>query len=219
MKNHIILLSGGSGSRMGAAEPKQFLKLGGIEVICHSARTLQKWSQDGELVCVAPPEWMEKTRTLLGSDWRVVSGGDTRHKSTLCGISALKAPAPGDVIYIHDAARPLITAAELNRLHESFAAHPGMPISSLAGPVHETIARIDGDAFAGIVPRDELRAVKTPQAFRYSAWAALSGCTGEFTDLLSWAARAGLPAVLAEAGPANIKMTTQADLKQLEALL
>lgn len=216
---HRILLSGGTGSRMGAEEPKQFLPLRGKPVLQHSAATLQHWKVPGRFVCVAPPEHMERTRSLLDPGWLLAPGGSNRHLSTLCGIDTLGTVDPDDLIFIHDAARPLITLAEIDRLACAMM-ETACLIGSLVSPVHDTIIRTkqDGRLAGGIVPRDELRSVKTPQALRARALTELRRFTAEFTDLLSWAAAAGLDAILVDSDPANLKMTTASDLRVLEAL-
>lgn len=220
MNVHRILLSGGTGSRLGAKTPKQFLMLGSKPVLRHSADTLEHWSIPGSFICAAPAEHIEETQRNLSARWKVVSGGDSRHSSTLKALSALDQSNPEDLIFIHDAARPLITQAEIERLRLAMEEDPEILIGSLVGPVHDTIVRVrdNGTRSAGIVPRDELRSVKTPQALRVSALPALLHHSGEFTDLLSWAAQAGLESRLAQADSANIKMTTVADLRWLETL-
>lgn len=220
MKVHRILLSGGTGSRLAAAEPKQFLILGSKPVIRHSADTLEQWPVPGRLICAAPSEYVEKTQSILSGSWRVVSGGVSRHSSTLKSLEALGQTDDDDLILIHDAARPLITEAEVQRLRLAMEANPHILIGSLVGLVHDTIVRAKdaGSRSAGIVPREELRSVKTPQVLRASALPALARHTADYTDLLSWAAEADLDALLVECDQANIKMTTAADLRILEAL-
>jgi 2-C-methyl-D-erythritol 4-phosphate cytidylyltransferase len=217
MRVHRILLSGGTGSRMGVQEPKQFLSLGGKPVLAWSAQTLENFPAPGNLVCVAPGEHMEQTQTILGIRWQVVCGGEDRHSSTLKGLDAL-VPDPEDLIFLHDAARPLITASEVQRLFD--AMQGPVQAGSLTGPVHDTIVRIKdgGRLSAGIVPREQLRSVKTPQALRAVALPQLRMHNAAYTDLLGWAEAANLSAVLVESDPANIKLTTASDLRILEAM-
>lgn len=201
---------------MGAEEPKQFLPLAGRPVLAWSASTLESWSLPGSLVCVAPQDHLERTKSILSAGWIVVAGGNSRHSSTLNGLDALDMEAE-DLVFIHDAARPLITEREVQRLFD--AMQGTAEIASLTGPVHDTIVKIkDGEWSAGIVPREELRSVKTPQALRARALTRLRQHNAPYTDLLSWAEAASLPAVLVEADAANIKMTTAADLRILEAM-
>jgi len=220
MTVHRILLSGGTGKRVGAAVPKQFLQLAGVPVLCHSARTLRDWSLPGEFVVVAPEEHIDQTRQCLQSiECRITSGGETRHESTLAGIAMIRNEiANGDLILIHDAARPLITRIELDRLYQAMQ-NAEYAASSLVGPVSETIVRVQSGEpplFDRIVPRGELRAVKTPQIFRAKFLDQMLGARGEFTDLLSWIGAAGLDAILVPCESSNIKLTSPEDLPLLE---
>ncbi len=202
---------------MGAQEPKQFLLLAEKPVLAWSAQTLENWSAPGSLVCVAPEEHLAQTQSILSGRWTIVPGGDSRHSSTLKGLDALE-PDPEDLVFIHDAARPLITQGEVQRLFE--AMQGSVQVGSLTGPVHDTIVRIKdgGRLSAGIVPRDKLRCVKTPQALRAVALARLREHSGAYTDLLSWAEAANLQAILVDSDAANIKLTTAGDLRILESM-
>ncbi len=219
MKVHGILLSGGTGERMGAGQPKQFLTLLDMPVLRWSAESLSSFCER-PLVVVAPAAFLSKTREILsGLETLVVEGGASRHDSTLCGILALSTPAADDIVFIHDAARPLISPAELRRLQSQFE-DPSLLCASLVGPVVETIVKTDEDGrqSAGIVNRESLRAVKTPQAFRFRAWETLQKTTGAFTDLLSWAEAARIPAALCAADASNTKLTSPSDLVHLASL-
>lgn len=219
---------------MGLETPKQFLQLAGKSVIEHSAETLRQIAEThgnlGQLVVIAPAEYLAETERALSSikakfcgELRITSGGESRQESTLKGLAALDgSAAEEDFILIHDAARPLISQNEVTRLCEELESNSDFEIASLVGPVSETIVSVksnDQRAFDQPVPRDTLRAVKTPQALRWKAVNRLRNVHGEFTDLLSWAHAAGLAGLLVTCDPGNIKLTSPADLSLLESLV
>ncbi|MBL8021314.1 MAG: 2-C-methyl-D-erythritol 4-phosphate cytidylyltransferase [Leptospirales bacterium] len=233
-KIHTILLSGGTGKRMGLETPKQFLQLAGKPVILHSAETLKQLAETqgnlGQFVVIAPTEFITDTERALSSikdnfrgELRITSGGETRQESTLKGLRALDGVAvDNDLVLIHDAARPLISKSEVTRLCEELESNSDFEIASLVGPVAETIVSVNSNnqkALNQPVPRDALRAVKTPQALRWAAVKRLRSVHGEFTDLLSWAHAAGLAGLLVTCDPGNIKLTSPADLVLLESLI
>ena len=240
MKFHIILLSGGSGVRVGGEIPKQFLELAGRPVLAHSLDSFVRWEKCGSIVLVARMDLMSATKTLADDVIRnagrepgkktglgiVVSGGATRHASTLCGLGAVQDYVePNDVFLVHDAARPLVENSELDRLAD-YMADLSRPVASLVAPISDTIVRRQGDSDLPVLmserlERSELFAVKTPQALRVrTAWK-LKEIPEEdsFTDLLSWAEAAGIKGGLVQAGACNHKLTTKEDLPFLEFLL
>lgn len=256
----MLILSGGTGSRMGATVPKQFLTLGDAPVLAHSVRTFLSWQPDASLVLTAPREYLDETaellRTHLGLNCAVqdtqnavvetqakrrqntgmtdnqshsrkpviiVPGGATRHASTMAGLTPLLRDAhDADVILIHDAARPLITPDELNRLVRALDASR-CSVASLAAPASETI--VEADAIPGpmqrSLDRSRLFAVKTPQALRvHTARTLMRNIPeGDFTDLLTWAMAGGEIGELVMADNTNVKLTRAQDLPLLELLL
>ena len=232
---HIVLLSGGVGSRMGATTPKQFLDLAGQPVLVRCLRSFVDQGLQRPFVLVAHPEHAETSQRLAGqvlapADLIIVPGGASRHDSTLHGIQALPGWSTNlpdqDVILIHDVARPLISAAELARLKGVFAADPACQIASLAGAMHETIVQASG--VPGVVQhslnRDRVATIKTPQAIRVACLRRLLAShphpTAElqFTDLLTWGEAGGVAGQLVEAGPTNLKITHAEDLPLLAML-
>ncbi len=232
MQVHFILLSGGTGSRVGEALPKQFLSLKGRPVLSHSTEAILSWPHTATLVLVSHPDFVEETRdvgenTLSRCEREVpllvVEGGDSRHASTLAGIQALKDRyAPEDLIFIHDSARPFLQRSELDQLLERFRRDPSAEVASLVSPIPETVIRAEqgGEWMRETLDREEIYVVKTPQALRCSSLGRLL-LTPEkrsFTDLLRWAEAAERSCALVEAGPFNIKITTREDLIRLEAM-
>ncbi|MDH5654752.1 MAG: 2-C-methyl-D-erythritol 4-phosphate cytidylyltransferase [Spirochaetia bacterium] len=234
MNAHFILLSGGSGSRMKSSVPKQFLNLKGKPVILHSAETFINWQRHGGMICVANPKYLEKTEDALNTVrmqlekenlfFKAVPGGKNRHDSTLNGIHGLENfVKKDDLLFFHDAARPLLLEEELERLYSVFYENPEVEIASLVSPVTETL--VTGNALpgkmSGILNRNEVFAVKTPQVIRFSSLKKMNteNQNQEFTDLLTWGEAEGLIGTLVEADESNIKLTRSSDLEILSSLL
>lgn len=227
------MLSGGSGSRMGSREPKQFHRLKDDRTVLeHAIESILNWNFRIQLVVVANSEHLSRTEKVVASAVRkystetsVVSGGQTRHQSTLAGLSALDQNLDAHTpILIHDAARPILTKEELDRLFHRIQVQGGQPsVYSLAAPVTETL--VIGDQLPGQVVgplnRNVVFSIKTPQGATLETFRLLQEHEEQpsFTDLLTWARAAELQGYLVEASPSNIKLTTPSDMKILESYL
>jgi 2-C-methyl-D-erythritol 4-phosphate cytidylyltransferase/2-C-methyl-D-erythritol 2,4-cyclodiphosphate synthase len=149
------------------------------------------------------------------------TGGATRQASVHAGLEALASQKP-DVVLIHDAARPFVSAALISRAIEA-ASRTGAAIPAI--PVADTIKLIDSSGNVEATPeRARLRVAQTPQAFRFvlipaaQRGAAREG-RGDFTDDAALAEWAGLTVATFEGDPANMKLTTPEDFVREEARL
>jgi len=231
-KLHLLVVAGGRGLRAagGGEVPKQFRPTGRGMLLRVAIDTFVVG--DGEaparpvsVTITAPAAWHRQvTGELCDLQQPLVlaDAGDTRTASTWNGLRALEAafaPAPGDLVAIHDAARPFASAALLNRLVAAAAARggavPGVPVPDTI--VHREQGR------AHYLARESLVAVQTPQVFRWDllreahAWAAASGAS--YTDDGGlFAARGHEPAVV-DGEIANWKITTESDWRRAADLL
>ena len=216
---------------MGAGRPKQFLELDGRPVLDYSLERFHRQDFGGLLCVVAPANYIEETTQLViprVQSAQLVPGGADRHRSTLAGLQKIwqsvdVAASADDLILIHDVARPLVQADELDRLLAAFHADPGVELASLAAPATETLVRGSGlpARLRETVDRSEFFAVKTPQAARLGVLhrrAAAEADPPAYTDLLTWGAAHGIRGLLVEAGPLNHKLTHAADLAWLSSL-
>jgi len=234
MKCHFILLSGGSGSRMQMSVPKQFLLLGAKQVILYSAEVFSTWKRRGSFICVANPEYINETETALKSVrissekssnyFQIVPGGKNRHESTLAGINALKdSLGSDDLLFFHDAARPLLLENELERLFTAFQTDQNIEIASLVSPVTETLVMANSlpGTMTQSLDRNQIYSVKTPQVLKSSSLHKFlsSSDKSEFTDLLTWGEASGIPGYLVRAENDNIKLTNISDLEVMNAIL
>src|SRR3954470_3196535 len=215
-----VVVAAGRGLRAGGQIPKQYRELAGEPVI-RSSLSLFAWhGQIGAVQAVIHPddrsayEAAAKGLRLLPAG----PGGATRQASVRAGLQALSARAP-DIVLIHDAARPFCSTELVSRAivacGETGAAIPALEVT-------DTIKRVDADGgVAGTVDRAQLRAVQTPQAFKFVALleahhrAAKEG-RDDFTDDAALAEWAGIKVTtfLGESG--NVKLTTDEDFAKAE---
>lgn len=157
-----IVVAAGQGLRAGLPMPKQFARWRGKPVVRHSVEALLAAHADP--VIVAIPEGAETlaSEALAGLAVNFVTGGATRQQSV---ANALEAIGSAERVLIHDAARPTLPLAVIERLLAALAQHPGViPVL----PVVDSIAVAEGTVMAGSADRTALRRVQTPQAFRFA---------------------------------------------------
>jgi 2-C-methyl-D-erythritol 4-phosphate cytidylyltransferase/2-C-methyl-D-erythritol 2,4-cyclodiphosphate synthase len=215
-----LLVAAGSGSRTGGEAPKQYRIVAGRPLLAHAIDHLRHRGVD-EIQVVIGEGQDEAYRHAISARAlpAPIVGGATRRDSVVNGLAALA--RQGDVarVLIHDAARPFLPAAVIDRLLAALDTSDGA-IPAL--PVADTLAKANGApggiALGDTVPRDDLVRVQTPQAFRFepirSAHAAWSG--GEATDDAQVARAAGLSVAIVEGDPALEKLTYEADFRRAE---
>jgi 2-C-methyl-D-erythritol 4-phosphate cytidylyltransferase len=171
-RSAVVLLAGGSGTRMERLENKVYLEVGGRTLLAWSLATFQRSPSIERIVLVVREGDEPRAEAIVkevGADKvsDLVLGGSTRHESEQAGLEALAAAIGSDeldLILIHDAARPFVSAALLARIittaREVGGAVPGLPLDG------EFLLRTTDDGAAPTpVPTNELRRVQTPQAF------------------------------------------------------
>jgi 2-C-methyl-D-erythritol 4-phosphate cytidylyltransferase len=222
---HALIPAAGRGSRYGGAVLKQYLPVCGKAVIAHSISTFQFHPQiSGITVILAEDDrWFDSAVGNLVAAVETVTGGDTRAKSVRNGLQHVTDNHPGaEWVLVHDAARPCLSRASLDRLLEQGLQSPDGAI--LAMPVGDTLKRAGGEqGIAATIDRRDLWAAQTPQLFRTSALADAidaahrAGC--ELTDEASAMEFVGARPKLVMGSVANIKITHPTDLAIAEALL
>ncbi|HVI98628.1 MAG TPA: bifunctional 2-C-methyl-D-erythritol 4-phosphate cytidylyltransferase/2-C-methyl-D-erythritol 2,4-cyclodiphosphate synthase [Sphingomonas sp.] len=157
-----LIVAAGRGTRLGGP-PKQFATLAGKPMIAHSYAALAGHRGVDDVMVVIGEGQAEALAAALG-EVRHVTGGATRRESVRAGLAALADEGVARVL-VHDAARPFLPAAVIDRLLLALDAHDGaVPVL----PVADTLARGDG-TLGETVPRGGLHRVQTPQAFRLEA--------------------------------------------------
>jgi 2-C-methyl-D-erythritol 4-phosphate cytidylyltransferase/2-C-methyl-D-erythritol 2,4-cyclodiphosphate synthase len=229
MRVSAIIAAGGRGTRVGGERPKQFVDVGGRSILERSIARFIAHDAIAEVVVALPADYLHAMEVRAAAlDWpqvRCVEGGPRRQDSVERAFRAARADAT--VIIVHDAARPFLSAALIDRTIAAAAEH-GAAIAAL--PVRDTVKQATGDRHAGsrriaaTLPREDIFLAQTPQAFRRDVLAqafALAREQGiDATDEAMLAERAGCPVYLVEGEPGNVKITTAGDLawarRQLE---
>ena len=161
----VIILAGGSGTRMGTDTPKQFIRVAGKPVLVHSFDALRKHIPHATIVIVAPIDYLGEVKALFSYDINciVVPGGSSRQGSTFQGLKALAPLKPTNVL-IHDAARPFVSGQIIFEVLQALEKHEAVDV---AIPSVDTII-VQRDGFIQNIPkRKDLMRGQTPQAFRF----------------------------------------------------
>lgn len=221
----IVVVAGGSGSRMGAAMPKQFLEIAGRAVLVRTIERMREALPEAEIVVVLPEAHVELWRECYEKseckvEHSIALGGATRFDSVQSGIAALSDDC--SLIAVHDGVRPMLSVEMIRRGVEC-AAENGAAVPVIA--VVDSIREVDS-AGSHAVDRSRLRAVQTPQVFRsnllrrsYEAVGANLEDRSKATDDASVVEMAGYKVALYEGESQNLKLTTPTDLSVAEVIL
>ena len=222
-----IFTAGGSGTRMGASQPKQFLEIGGKPILRLTIERFLEALPGMEVVTVLPHDWTAWWKDYcLGHAFdckqKLVAGGLTRFHSVK---NALKTIPDGAFVLVQDGVRPFLSAGKIREMLAVMqeGAHAVIPVI----PVTDTLHRLKKDengrlAAGGEAPsRDGLYGAQTPQIFRSEELKAAytAPFSTAFTDDASVARAAGIPLTFVEGEKYNIKITTPEDLAVAEKLL
>lgn len=206
-----VIVAAGAGLRAGQPVPKQFALWRGKPVVHHSAEALAAAGISPIVVAIPAGADAVASAALAGiAGVRLVTGGATRQESVRRALEALSGDAPQAVL-IHDAARPVLPRAVIDRLVGALAQQPGaIPVL----PVVDSLCGADGAVMGATAEREALRRVQTPQAFRYAAiLAAHRAWSGADTagDDAQVARAAGLAVALVDGDEALHKLTYATD--------
>jgi 2-C-methyl-D-erythritol 4-phosphate cytidylyltransferase len=216
-----LIAAAGSGERLGIDRPKAFAALGGRPLLAESIDRLDRCELVDAIVVASPPGW-EEPSILLAEELvaskvvACVTGGVTRAESV--GNALAEVPEEALVVLVHDAARPLLDEAVLERilgpLGEGFdGAVPVLPVA-------DTLKRVCDGAVVETVDREGVVAAQTPQAFLAPTLRrALAGDLAGATDCASLVERVGGRVAVVDGDPRLLKVTTPADLALVESWL
>ncbi len=213
---------------MAGPQPKQFVALGGIPILIHSLRAFAAVPRITAIYVAVRRTEVERVQgqvTEHGFAGRVhvVEGGDSRQESVANALAAVPA-APDDIVLVHDAVRPLIDTATIERTIDAVAEH-GAAIVGL--PAVDTIKQVERTAHGALItstiPREFVVLAQTPQGFRYGllqeafAEAIKDGFVG--TDEASVVERSGAPVAVVPGSQVNLKITQPGDMELAEFYL
>jgi len=216
-----IVAAAGTGSRLGRGS-KALVQLNGRTTLARVLDLFLGLDEVDRIVVAGPPARLESARREVEAARPrkpvvVCAGGDTRQQSVRAGLAAL---GDCDYVLVHDAARPLASAALVRRVLaaalESGAAFPGLP-------PRDAVKRVEGHRLVESLDRSQVVLAQTPQAFSYPLLvrahfeAADAGVVGD--DDAQLVAAAGHDVTVVEGEPTNLKLTTQEDLEVVEALI
>ena len=212
-----IIAAGGRGSRFGGSQPKQLELLAGVPILKRTVEAFLQGYAFDEVVVALPAELAAHPPSYL-DDVIVVEGGPRRQDTV---VNAFRAVAPSSqLIVIHDAARPLVSASLLERTIEAAVKH-GAAIAALQA--RDTVKRSDASRMIrGTIPREEIFLAQTPQAFRVGVLRdalALASTKSDATDEATLAEQAGHSVYLVDGDPRNLKITTPEDVEIAERLI
>ena len=219
-----IFPAAGASKRMGGGFNKNLLELAGEPILIRTLKTFSQIERVKFLIVVVAAHEVETVEKLLIATknlkpWRVTIGGSERQYSIANGLKLL--PEDAEIILVHDAARPLISARTINEVIDAAEKFGG---AIAAVPAKDTIKIIDTEGFVkSTPPRKNLVAVQTPQGFRreillqaYSK-AAEENFLG--TDDASLVERLGANIKIVASDYENIKITTPEDISVAETFL
>lgn len=223
MSTAVIVVAAGRGERAKGADrlPKQYRSVRGLPVM---QRTLAAFAGHERLDSILPvihcddrDRFEQVAAPFAGRLLEPATGGATRQQSVLAGLEALEALAPENIL-IHDAARPFLSGALIDRVIAALETSPGA-IPAL--PVADTLKRAEDGRVTRTLDRTGLWAAQTPQGFRFDAILAAHKAAAEtgksdFTDDASIAEWHGIDVALVEGESGNMKLTTAEDFALAE---
>lgn len=218
-QKYVIIVAGGSGKRMGAEIPKQFIQVAQLPILMHTIACFYKFENTINIIVVLPESqhkyWNELVRKYNFSiEHTVATGGSERFHSVLNGLQLISKNA---LVAIHDGVRPLVNNATIKNCFK-IADQCGAVIPVV--PATESIRKVTENASLA-VDRSKYFMVQTPQVFQSEILlkAYEQEFDPKFTDDASVVEKAGFEIKLTEGNPENIKITRPMDLKVATVLL
>jgi 2-C-methyl-D-erythritol 4-phosphate cytidylyltransferase len=216
-----LLVAAGTGERLGEERPKAFVRLGELPLLAEPLRRLDESSWIDAIVVVVPEGW-EEPAILLAEELSAtkvvasVRGGETRAESVRAALAEV--PEDALVVLVHDAARPLVSDAVIERVLAPLSEGWDGVVPALR--LADTVKRVDRDAVVETVDREGLVGVQTPQAFLAPTLRrAYAGELAAATDCASLVEERGGRIRWVEGDRRLLKVTTQDDLELVASWL
>lgn len=226
--NTAVILAGGTGTRMGADRPKQFLTVKGRPIIAYCLNIFENHPMIDNIVIVADSGWREYIREWLDKEkitkFRAFADpGRTRQHSIYSGLKAAAAfTGDADAVIIHDAARPL-TSDEIIKdcLDGAYEMDGAMPVITVKDTVYQSA---DGKTIGSLLKRSELFAGQAPESFNFGKYFAIHNLVSD-EEIAATAGsseiayRHGMKIKLVRGSESNFKITTPEDLRSFELIM
>jgi 2-C-methyl-D-erythritol 4-phosphate cytidylyltransferase len=224
MKVALVIPAAGFGERLGKGIPKALVDVGGVPLLRRTLNRLAAAADFLETVVLAPPNEVERFRVVLEGTAaslgriQVAAGGATRQASVARGVEAVGDAA--DLIAVHDAARPLVSAETVRAVLEAAAEHGA---ATAASRPSDSVREDRAGGVTAALDRSRLWLVETPQAFRRellaSAHRAAAARNAEYTDDASLVEASGAAIRIVETTGRNLKVTLPVDLRLAAELM
>ena len=220
--NAAIILSGGSGARMGTDIPKQYLEVSGKPVIAYCIDTFEESPDIDKILIVCADEYRDLIRSLIHDEEKFAGfsePGKTRQLSILSGLSVLKDMlGDEDSVIIHDAARPLVTGETIHMIVSALEVSDAvLPVL----PMKDTVYEVENGKVVSNLDRSRIAAGQAPEGFKFGAYlkaneVLLPDAIMDISGSMQVAVMAGMDIKTIPGDENNFKITTPADLTRFE---
>ncbi len=224
MKTVALIVAGGSSERFGGELPKQYMEIAGEPLLSHTIEKFEKADSVDSIVLVVAEDYLAYTSENIVDPFnfqkvsKIVSGGKSRRESVLNGLKSLSSST--SFVAIHDAARPLVSTADINNVIEAVQKEKA---AILASQAVDTIKQSSGGYIETTLERKKLFQAQTPQVFEYelilNAHESFNGDESLITDDASLLELQNIKIKLVEPTSANFKVTTKTDFQIAEMIL
>ncbi|WP_067454119.1 2-C-methyl-D-erythritol 4-phosphate cytidylyltransferase [Actinomadura macra] len=161
-----VVLAGGVGARLGAGRPKQLVEVGGRTILARAVAAFDAHPAVDEVIVVMAAAHLREAAAVAAPFRRVsavVAGGDTRTASTVAALRALEGQADEVRVLFHDAARPFVGAAVIDRVVDALDGHEAVAVGV---PASDTMVVVEDGLVVSMPPRETMSRFQTPQGFR-----------------------------------------------------
>ena len=221
MKQFVIIVAGGSGSRMGVKTPKQFLEIASKPILMHTIEKFMAFSATLQIILVLPSKQMQAWHKLCEKhDFYppviTADGGKTRFQSVKSGLKKIKTTE--GIVAVHDGVRPFVSLEIIANGFETAAKH-GSAVTAIE--LKDSVRKVSKAGKNKAVDRNDYRLIQTPQTFDLATMKAAFEAEEQdfYTDCASVMEHAGHSITLIEGAYENIKITTPEDLLWAEVLV
>ena len=210
------MAAAGRGIRLGRDMPKGFYPVRDRTLLVRALQSIDAWGGVSRYIVMVPTGWEEKAaeeiqRSSPEYDFDVLAGGETRQESVAIGLGAVD---EADLVLVHDACRPIVSPALVERVVNA-ARDFGAAVPALQAT--DTLGRLRDEVLESIIPRERVIGIQTPQAFQLEvlrqAFETAEETIRRSTDESSLVLSAGLPVHVVEGERWNIKVTVKEDLE------
>ncbi|MBQ6350011.1 MAG: 2-C-methyl-D-erythritol 4-phosphate cytidylyltransferase [Methanobrevibacter sp.] len=220
--NYLLLMMGGSGTRLGADRPKQYIEIDGIPIFFYILRSYNKLDCIDEIIIVSNEMWIDYVQKWIDSlelnhPISIVAGGETRSHSVYYGLKSISDRAQDeDIVLFHDATHPYVDEPGTIEVIEAINEYGGATLGAFQ---YDTVYRMSEDGFiTDVIPRQELVAGASPEGFKFGEIFPIydKSTDEELESMTSGGALAlehGIKMKTIEANVINLKITYPHDLE------